>query len=77
MSGRTLVALIRLQRLDRGFELDHGLRCVPHALEMGVELRSDDGIANHEQIVVLLALAAGAEIRRAGARDLTNMPSGA
>jgi len=43
--------LLRLKRFDRGFELDHRHRRVPHALEMGVELRRSAGVANDDEVI--------------------------
>src|SRR5271166_6862011 len=64
-------SLLRLKRLDRRLELDHRLGRDPHALEVRVELRRDPVVANDHEVVVLLMLAAGAEVRRAGTQDLT------
>ena len=63
--GATRKVLLRLERVDRRPELDHGLRRIPHALEMRLELRRRARVADHNEVVVLCVLAARAEIRRA------------
>jgi hypothetical protein len=59
--GGVFAAQIGLERLDRRLELDHRLGRIPHALEMRVELRRRAGVADDDEVIVLPALAAGAE----------------
>ena len=62
--------LIRLKRPDRGLELDHRLRGIPHALEMRLELRYRASVADYNKVVVLRVLAARAEVSCAGPQSL-------
>jgi hypothetical protein len=42
----------RFERPDRRLEFVHGLRCVPHALEVRVEFGDGTRVANDDQVIV-------------------------
>ena len=58
-----------LHRLDRRRELDHRLRRLSRPAEVGLEYPCSGRVADDDQLVILGALAAGAEVGRPSSQD--------